>query len=79
MNNRNLKPLVTDLATTEQLAKLLPKDRVLIAESGLKKPADLTRMARVGAKRFLIGESLMKQADVQAATRAILTKEPAHA
>ena len=79
VNNRNLKTLVTDLATTEQLAKLLPKDRVLIAESGLKKPADLTRMARVGAKRFLIGESLMKQADVQAATRAILTKEPAHA
>jgi indole-3-glycerol phosphate synthase len=79
VNNRNLKTLVTDLATTEHLAKLLPKDRVLIAESGLKTPADLARMARVGAKRFLIGESLMKQADVEAATRAILAPEKAHA
>jgi len=79
VNNRNLKTLVTDLATTEQLAKLLPKDRVLIAESGLKTTADMARMDRVGAKRFLIGESLMKQADVEAATRAILAPEKAHA
>ncbi|MBL8631507.1 MAG: indole-3-glycerol phosphate synthase TrpC [Rhodospirillaceae bacterium] len=79
VNNRNLRTLKTDLATTEQLATLLPKDRVLIAESGLKTPADMSRMARVGAKRFLIGESLMRQADVEAATRAILTKEVAHA
>ncbi|MBL8642647.1 MAG: indole-3-glycerol phosphate synthase TrpC [Rhodospirillaceae bacterium] len=78
VNNRNLRTLKTDLATTEALAKHLPTGRVLIAESGLKTPADLARMARAGAKRFLIGESLMKQADVEAATRAILTKEPAH-
>lgn len=79
VNNRNLKTLKTDLATTEALAKLLPKGRVLIAESGLKSPADLARMAKAGAKRFLIGESLMREADVEAATRAILSKEPAHA
>ena len=79
VNNRNLKTLATDLATTERLAKMLPKDRVLVAESGLKTPADLARMARCGAQRFLIGESLMRQSDVEAATRAILTKETAHA
>jgi indole-3-glycerol phosphate synthase len=78
VNNRNLKTLITDLGTTEHLAALLPKDRVLVAESGLKTPADLARMARCGAKRFLIGESLMKQNDVEAATRAIL-KQEAHA
>jgi indole-3-glycerol phosphate synthase len=79
VNNRNLRTLKTDLATTEQLAAMLPNDRVLVAESGLKTPSDMSRMARVGAKRFLIGESLMRQADVEAATRAILTKEVAHA
>jgi len=79
VNNRNLKTLKTDLATTERLARLLPAGRVLVAESGLKTPADLSRMARCGARRFLIGESLMKQSDVEAATRAILTPETAHA
>lgn len=79
VNNRNLKTLITDLAVTEQLARLLPAGRVLIAESGLKTPADMARMARAGAKRFLIGESLMKQPDVEAATRAILTPEITHA
>jgi indole-3-glycerol phosphate synthase len=78
VNNRNLKTLVTDLAVTEHLAALLPEDRVLICESGLKTPADLARMAKAGARRFLIGESLMKQTDVEAATRAILTPERAH-
>ncbi len=79
VNNRNLKTLVTDLATTERLAALLPKDRVLVTESGLKTQGDLARMARVGAQRFLIGESLMRQSDVEAATRAILAKGAAHA
>lgn len=79
VNNRNLKTLVTDLATTERLAALVPKDRVLVAESGLKTSADLARMNRCGAKRFLIGESLMRHADVEAATRAILAQEAAHA
>jgi indole-3-glycerol phosphate synthase len=79
VNNRNLKTLVTDLATTEQLAARVPSDRVLVCESGLKTPADLARMAKVGAKRFLIGESLMRQPDVAAATKALLTLEKAHA
>ncbi len=78
VNNRNLKTLVTDLAVTEHLAALLPKDRVLVCESGLKTPADLARMAKAGARRFLIGESLMKQTDVEAATRAILAPERVH-
>ena len=74
VNNRNLKTLTTDLATTERLAALLPGDRVLVAESGLKTAADLARMARVGARRFLIGESLLRHADVAAATGALLAQ-----
>jgi len=72
VNNRNLKTMVTDLAVTEALAAACPPDRVLVAESGLKTRADLDRMAAVGARRFLVGESLMRQADVTAATRALL-------
>jgi len=79
VNNRNLKTLVTDLAVTERLAALLPENRVLIAESGLKSVTDLKRLSRVGARRFLIGEALMKQPDVEAATRAILGLEVARA
>jgi indole-3-glycerol phosphate synthase len=75
VNNRNLKTLKTDLATTERLSNLLPKDRVLVAESGLKTPLDLARMARTGAKRFLIGESLMRERNVEAATRTLLLQE----
>ncbi len=73
VNNRNLKTMVTDLGTTERLAARLPAGRVLVAESGLKTPADLARMAQVGARRFLVGESLMRQPDVAEATRALLT------
>jgi indole-3-glycerol phosphate synthase len=73
VNNRNLKTLAIDLGTTERLARRLPKDRVLVAESGLKTPADLARMARAGARRFLIGESLMREDDVETATRNLLT------
>jgi indole-3-glycerol phosphate synthase len=79
INNRDLKTLKTDIGTTERLARLVPKDRVIVAESGLKTPGDLARMACVGAKRFLIGESLMKQPDVEAATRALLAREVAGA
>jgi indole-3-glycerol phosphate synthase len=72
VNNRNLKTLTTDLSTTEQLAAMVPQGRLLVAESGLYATADLERMAKVGAKAFLVGESLMRQPDVTEATRALL-------
>lgn len=72
VNNRNLKTFETDLATTERLAKRVPDGKDLVAESGLFTPADLARLAQTGARRFLIGESLMRQSDVTEATRAIL-------
>ncbi|MFV3074392.1 indole-3-glycerol phosphate synthase TrpC [Niveispirillum fermenti] len=73
VNNRNLKTLAIDLATTERLAAMVPAGRHLVAESGIHSPADLTRLARAGARRFLIGESLMSKPDVTAATRALLS------
>ena len=73
INNRNLKTLAVDVATTERLAPRVPKDRVVVCESGLKTHDDLVRMARAGARCFLVGESLMAQADVTAATRALLS------
>ena len=72
VNNRNLKTFETSLSTTERLAPMIPDGRVLVAESGLHSTDDLARLAKVGARRFLIGESLMRQDDVEAATRAIL-------
>jgi indole-3-glycerol phosphate synthase len=72
VNNRNLKTLEVDIATTEELARNIPKDRHLVCESGLYSADDLARMAKAGASRFLIGESLMRQADVETATRSIL-------
>lgn len=72
VNNRNLKTLAVDISTTETLARMVPDDRMLVCESGLYTPADLARMAKVGARCFLIGESLMRQADVAAATAALL-------
>jgi len=74
VNNRNLKTLAVDLKTTEDLALHVPADRLLVAESGLHTPADLVRMSAVGARAFLIGESLMRQADVTVATRELLRK-----
>ena len=74
VNNRNLKTLAVDLAVTEQLAPKVPRNRVVVAESGLGSPADLARMAKVGASAFLIGESFMRKADVEAAVRDILRK-----
>jgi indole-3-glycerol phosphate synthase len=72
INNRNLKTLAVDLATCERLAPRVPADRLVVAESGLHTAGDLARMQKVGAKAFLIGESLMRQADVTAATAALL-------
>lgn len=62
INNRDLTRMVTDLGVTERLSKLIPPDRHLISESGVKTPEDIARLRKCGAKRFLIGESLMKQA-----------------
>ncbi|WP_417816081.1 indole-3-glycerol phosphate synthase TrpC [Thalassospira alkalitolerans] len=72
VNNRNLKTLEVSLTTTEELASMVDADRMLVAESGLFTPDDLSRMAKVGAQCFLIGESLMRQDDVTMATRNLL-------
>ena len=72
INNRDLRSFVTDLAVTERLAARIPADRLLVTESGIGSPADVARLAAAGAKAMLVGESLMRQADVEAATRALL-------
>ena len=73
INNRNLKTLSVDLATTEALAEQVPASTILVSESGLNTRADLDRMARAGARCFLIGESFMRQDDVAGAVRNILS------
>ena len=72
INNRDLKTFATTLETTERLAPRVPRDRTVIAESGIASHADLQRLAQAGVHAFLVGESLMRQADVAAATRALL-------
>jgi indole-3-glycerol phosphate synthase len=72
VNNRNLRTFETDLATTERLAPLAPKDSLLVTESGIFTTLDVTRLERCGARAMLVGESLMRQTDVTAATRTLL-------
>lgn len=77
INNRNLKTLSIDLTTTERLAPRATPDRLLVCESGLDTHVDLLRMRKAGPEAFLVGESLMREADVAAATRRLLGRAEA--
>lgn len=79
INNRNLKTLTVDLAVFERLARRTPPGRFLVAESGVKTASDIARLRRAGAGAFLVGESLMAQADVTVATRSLLAPATASA
>jgi cyclic pyranopterin phosphate synthase len=72
INNRDLRSFETRLDTTERLAPRVPPDRIVVSESGIGSPADVARVAAAGARAILVGESLMRQPDVTAATRALL-------
>jgi indole-3-glycerol phosphate synthase len=74
VNNRNLKTFETTLETSKRLAPRIPRDRIAIGESGIFTPDDLETLAGVGMRTFLVGESLMRERDVAAATRALLAQ-----
>ncbi|SDW41718.1 indole-3-glycerol phosphate synthase TrpC [Litoreibacter albidus] len=76
INNRNLHTFDVTLDTTRELARLVPEGKLIVAESGIFEPSDLSDLARYGARCFLIGESLMRQDDVASATRHILSDKP---
>ena len=72
INNRDLKTLETNISTTQNLARFVPKDKIIISESGLNTPKDLAGMALEGVRCFLIGESLMRQNNVTTAVKNLL-------